>query len=108
MQVRRQVVLWIGRWAMLTLFRSTNRPRRTADRKQERMTHKKKRIWTRLLALLVTVMVAVGGLPLTVLAAEPDSELITTVPHTQQDSSQANYFTFAPGKWEGGNETHIW
>ncbi len=60
------------------------------------------------MALLVSVMVAVGGLPLTVLAAEPDSELITTVPHTQQDSSQANYFTFAPGKWEGGNETHIW
>ena len=29
------------------------------------------------------------------------------IPHTQQ-SGETNYFTFAEGKWETGNEEHTW
>ena len=38
---------------------------------------------------------------------EEPEEYTTTISHKQQ-SGETNFFKFADGKWEAGNDTHTW
>lgn len=65
--------------------------------------------WKRFLSLLLGLSMLFQMTGMTTIAAneEEPKEYITTISHKQQ-SGEMNFFKFADGKWDTGDETHTW
>ena len=65
--------------------------------------------WKRFLSLLLGLCMLFQTIGMTAVAAkeEEPEEYTTTISHKQQ-SGETNFFKFADGKWEAGNDTHTW
>ena len=67
-----------------------------------------KRWKQKVISVILALCLLIPSAGLTVAAGEEGKiELQKTISHTQTSGS-TDYFTFAEGKWEAGNDLHTW